>query len=87
MYQSRNNTRTPWVTSVTVNGTLRKICGKTAADVRTRRGGSPADTRLPNANTSPPTKAVRGASQGPTDAIPSVANSEALKDPPIPKAL
>jgi hypothetical protein len=46
-----------------------------------KRDGSPAESRLPSATTSPHIKTVIGASQSPTEAMPSVANSEALKLP------
>jgi hypothetical protein len=86
MYQSRNRIPVPWVSITVVKGTLRKAWQRTAPEVKMKRGGKPADKRLPKAMTSPHAKAVNGANSGPTDAIPSVANRDALKYPPIPKA-
>ena len=50
-------------------------------------GGKPADKRFARAIMRPHAKAENGANNGPTEAIPSVANNEALRYPPIPKAL
>ena len=81
MYHSRNSSAAPWVNNDVVKGTLRKVWGSSAAEISTNAGGSPADTRLPSAMTSPHTSATSGAKYNPTEAMPSVANSDALMLP------
>src|ERR1700720_2085849 len=65
-YQSRNMTAAPCVSKAVVNGTLRKTCVRMAPESRMKRGGRPADRRLPSANTSPHTNTEIGANNGPT---------------------
>jgi hypothetical protein len=81
MYHSRNSTTAPCDNKVVENGTLRKICGSTPPDNKTNLGRKPDESRLLAAMTSPHTSAESGASVSPTEAIPSVAKSEALKAP------
>ena len=80
-YQSRKIAAAPCVSSTVVNGTLLRIRGSRAAEIRTKRDGKPADSPLASAMTSPQTRAAIGANSTPTDAMPSVANSDALRNP------
>src|SRR5437899_4367888 len=80
-YQSKNRIDRPCVSKTVDNGTLRRICGTRALEIRMKRGGRPADKRLPSAMISPHTNTDIGANIIPTEAMPSVANSEALKLP------
>ena len=81
MYHNRKSTAAPSDNKVVENGTLRKICGSTPPDNKTNLGGKPDESRLLKAITSPHTSAESGASASPTEAIPSVAKSDALKSP------
>src|SRR5260370_24240350 len=80
-YQSKNRIQRPWVSKTVVSGTLRRICGRIALEIKMKRGGSPADKRLPSAMTSPHANTETGANNVPTEATPSVANRDALKLP------
>jgi len=87
MYQSSKSARRPFDRTATDSGTLRSDCITRPADVAINGGGRRADTRFPTERTNPPSSVDAGAQSGPTEAIPSVANSDALKFPPMPKAL
>ena len=71
----------PCESRVVVSGTLRRICAMVAPETRMKPAGSPADSRLTSAMTRPQANTASGAHITPTDAMPSVANSDALKLP------
>ena len=81
MYHSKKRMAAPYVNNVVVSGTFKKICGRIPPDNRMNLGGKPDDRRLPRAITSPHVSPAIGAKIGPTEAMPSVANREALKFP------
>ena len=81
MYQSRKSIAAPCDSNVVVSGTLRRIWGSAAPEIRMKRGGSPEDRRLARAITRPHANTETGANNGPTEAMPSVENSDALKLP------
>jgi hypothetical protein len=60
---------------------FRKMSGRTPPNNKTNLGGKPDESRLLTAMASPHTNAEGGASVSPTEEIPSVAKSEALKAP------
>jgi len=81
-YQSRNSRPPPWVSRAVVGGRLRMTW------VRIRKLGqgrlvAERTHGLPKAGTIPPTSTVAEASNIPTGAMPSVANSEALRVPSL----
>ena len=80
-YQSRKSNAAPFVSKAIVSGTFSRIWGKAAPDIKIKRGGRPAEKRFPKAIRSPHPSITTGAKAGPTEAMPSVANSEALKLP------
>ena len=82
MYHNKKSRMAPCESKAVDKGTLISIRGKTAADVRIKDGGRPADTRLPKAIMKPQASADSGAKNHPTEATPSVANNDALKFPP-----
>src|ERR1700722_18137323 len=82
-YHNRNRSPAPCVSSTVVSGTLRRTGGSIAPEIRMKAGGNPADRRLPRATTSPQMNTATGANNVPSDAMPSVANNEALKKPSL----
>src|SRR3954452_3432494 len=80
-YHSRNSTAAPLVSSMVVKGTLRKPCSATPAERMTYLCGQCRDMPLARAITIPHSNADNGARTGPSEAIPSVANAEALSEP------
>ena len=83
MYQSRKSKAAPFDNKVVENGTFRKTWGRTPPDNKTNLGGKPDESRLLKAMTSPHASVESGANASPTEAIPSVANSDALKLPNV----
>ncbi len=81
IYQSRKRSAAPFVNKVVVSGTFKKICGRIPLDNKINLGGKADERRLTSAITSPQASAESGASIGPIDAMPSVANSEAFRLP------
>src|ERR1700733_10775749 len=81
MYQSKNRSPNPCVSRTVDSGTFSRIWGTMAPESRIKREDRPADNRFPRAKTSPHKNPVTGANHGHTVAIPSVANSDALKYP------
>src|ERR1700730_16517238 len=47
MYHSKKRSPIPCVSKTVESGTLSRICGRIAPDIRIKRGGSPADKRFP----------------------------------------
>src|SRR5689334_17753119 len=82
-YQRRKRAPAPCVSRAVESGTLIRITGRAAAEVKINSGGRPAETRLPTAITKPHPNVAIGAINGPTDAMPSVANNDALKFPSL----
>src|ERR1700722_9171828 len=80
-YHNRNRSPAPCVSSTVVSGTLRRTGGSIAPEVRMKPGGNPADRRLPKATIRPHMNTAMGVNNVPSDAMPSVANNDALKLP------
>src|SRR5207237_6909071 len=76
-----SSTNRPFDRNAAESGTLMRACTTTPDDAAIKGGDSRAETLLPTERTNPQTKADSGAQTGPTDAMPSVANSEALRLP------
>ena len=81
MYQSKKSMAAPYVNNVVVSGTFRKVCGRIPPDNRMNLDGKPDDRQLPRDMRSPHASTAIGARINPTEAMPSVANREALKLP------
>src|SRR5437899_3121301 len=81
MYQSKKRMAAPYVKNVVVSGTFKKVCGRIPPDNMMKLDGKPDDRRLPKDITSPHASIANGAKTNPTEAIPSVANRDALKLP------
>ena len=77
-YHRKNNSAAPWVSSAVERGTLRRSCARIELDIKINCGGKPADTRFPMAIINPHANTATGAKATPTEAMPSVAKSEAL---------
>src|SRR6185437_10490285 len=80
-YHSRNRKAAPLVSIEVVKGMFMSACQRMAPDSRMNFGGSPDDKRLTAAMTRPQANADSGAHFNPTEAMPSLANSEALVEP------
>lgn len=77
-YQSKNIIPIPCVRKAVDRGTLSRIWGKIEPEIKIKLAGKPAERRFPRPTTSPYINAVTGANNGPTEAMPSVANDDAL---------
>lgn len=77
-YHNKKRTAAPFVRSMVVHGTVKKFCNATPPDTITKRAGKCRERPLAHATTKPHANAATGAISGPTDAMPSVAKSEAF---------
>src|SRR5664279_249934 len=79
--QSKNRAKSPFDSAAVDSGTLRIASTIRPDDTATNGAGRRSDKPFANENNSPQTSADTGAQTGPTEAMPSVANSEPLKFP------
>ena len=73
----------PFVSRLVANGTFRKVCERRPLDNRISLGGRPEERRLAREIARPHASPENGARIGPTEAMPSVAKSDALKLPKL----